>query len=246
MDAAARKRSHPCHFELAIACPAGPSNYEKLDVRAMDRYLDFWDLMGYDFCGSWDSLAGHQANLRASPDNQAVTPFSVSAAVHWYTDHGVHPSKINLGMPLYGRAFTNTDGPGCSYSGVGEGSWEQGVWDYKALPRPGAKEHHDCSGKEAAGASWSYDPHQKIMVSYDTPRVATEKAGYVKRHGLGGGMWWESSGDKGGNTASVEEGSIIGSFLHELGGRPALDRRQNCLEYPESKFENLRKGMPGE
>jgi chitinase len=229
LDEAAAKRHHT-KFYLTVACPAGPSNFEKLKITEMDRLLDFWNLMAYDYAGSWDQRAGHQANLFPSRSHPQCTPFSTVAAVEHYTRQGVHPSKIVLGMPLYGRAFTSTSGPGHSYSGVGEGSWEQGVWDYKALPKPGASEHHDSE----VGASWSFCPSSKTMISYDTPDLVAQKAQFVRDYGLGGGMWWESSADK-----PVGGGSLIETFVKSC-GQNRLEEVQNCLEYPESKYDNLR------
>nr|AEO50762.1 chitinase [Paecilomyces sp. 'thermophila'] len=230
-------------FLLTIACPAGPNNFTKLRLPEMTPYLDFYNLMGYDYAGSWDQVAGHQANIFPSSTNPASTPFSTDAALrHYISIAGVPSSKMVLGMPLYGRAFQNTNGPGTPFSGVGEGSWEQGVWDYKALPRPGASEHVDPN----IGASWSYDPQARTMVTYDNVAVAEIKANFVRGAGLGGGMRWESSADRGGKTANKADGSLIGTFVDGLGGVSALDQSPNNLDYPESKYDNLRAGFPGE
>ncbi|KAK3677259.1 Chitinase 4 [Recurvomyces mirabilis] len=228
------------HFLLTVASPAGPSNCQWLKMKEMDRYLDFWNMMAYDFAGSWDQQAGHQANVYPSRERPKATPFSIDFAVKYYIEHGVHPSKIVLGMPLYGRAFQGTDGPGCGYSGVGEGSWENGVWDYKALPRPGAQYYID---KEAI-ASWCYDPGTHLMVSYDSPEVATQKVEYIKQKGLGGAMWWESSGD---HPLNHDE-SLIRVVVEGLGGYEGrhMEHVPNTLQYPETKYDNLRNGMPGE
>ncbi|KAH8661437.1 endochitinase 1 precursor [Tricladium varicosporioides] len=230
MDEYSKSLPHKHHFELTVACPAGPQNYQNMDIKAMDHYLDFWNLMAYDYAGSWDSKAGHQANLRPSKHCPEATPFNTVQAVEAYKHHGVHPNKIVLGMPLYGRAFTNTDGLGQPFNGVGEGSWENGVFDYKALPLPGAEEKYD----EEAGASYSYDTAKKHLVSYDTVNMVKEKTAWIKHQGLGGAMWWESSADRTGSE------SLICTAASEL---ERLEDRHNCIVYPHSKYENLRKGF---
>jgi GH18 family chitinase len=94
--------SNPPHFELTVACPAGAHNYNNLDIPGMDRYLDFWNLMAYDYAGSWDRVAGHQANLYPCGHDASRTPFSTEAAVQAYVSRGVAPDRIVMGMPLYG------------------------------------------------------------------------------------------------------------------------------------------------
>lgn len=138
-----------------------------------------------------------------------------------------------MGIPIYGRAFESTNGPGQSFSGVGSGSWENGVWDYKALPKAGAIIYSDS----AAGATYSYDASTKEMISFDTPAEVVTKASYIKSMGLGGGMFWETSSDKTGSD------SLISTLVSSLG---TLDQSSNCLNYPGSKYANLIAGMPNE
>lgn len=109
-------------YELTIAAPAGSSNYEKLHVREMDQYLSFWNLMAYDYTGSWSDQAGHQAQLFGASSAE----LSTDRAVRWFTENGVPKAKLVIGVPLYGRSFMHTKGAGHAFKGVGKGSWEAG------------------------------------------------------------------------------------------------------------------------
>jgi chitinase len=108
-------------------------------------------------------------------------------------------------MPLYGRSFADTDGPGKQYSGIGKGSWEPGIYDYKELPLSGSETTKDL----AIAASWSYDHSQRTMISFDTPEITALKVKYIKSQDLGGVMWWESSGDRVGKDSLI---SAVGNM----------------------------------
>lgn len=236
LDAYAAQYAPGYHFLLTIAAPAGKDNYSKLRLADLGQVLDYINLMAYDYAGSFSPLTGHDANLFANPSNPNATPFNTDSAVKDYIKGGVPANKIVLGMPIYGRSFQNTAGIGQTYNGVGgggggsTGSWEAGIWDYKALPKAGATIQYDSVAK----GYYSYNAGTKELISFDTPDMINTKVAYLKSLGLGGSMFWEASADKKGAD------SLIGTSHRALGG---LDTTQNLLSYPNSKYDNIRNGL---
>ncbi|KAL3484540.1 glycoside hydrolase superfamily [Aspergillus germanicus] len=175
-------------FPLTAASPASPEKINVLHLKDMDDLLDFWNVMAYDYAGQFSAYSSHQANIFDDPSVPNSTPFNTDQAVQQYIDAGVFADKIVLGMPSYGRSFVGTGGLGKPFTGVGRGSWEA-----------------------------VYDPAAKTLISYDTPRSIEQKVHYIVSRGLGGVMWWESSGDKSGNS------SLIATAANAL-------RQAGCLE----------------
>ncbi|KAI1499166.1 glycoside hydrolase superfamily [Biscogniauxia marginata] len=219
-------------FPITVASPAMAQNHKYMDLARMNRYVDAWHLMAYDFSGSWDTTSGHQANVFSNKANAFSTKSSTDEAVTFYESQGVDARKILVGLPAYGRSFEGTSGLGQNYSGVGEGGPQPGVWLYRDLPRPGAREMWD----DVAKATYSYDAAARELVSYDNVRSASFKARWLEGRRLGGAFFWEASGDKAGAKSLV---NTMSKNLRRLDGTP------NNLYYPTSQYTNIRFGLPG-
>lgn len=240
LDNYARNLTGRPHFLLTLSVPAGPTHYTYFDVPGLMPYVDFWNLMAYDYMGSFSNYSGHQANVYKSIENPRSTDFDTIDPVQYYLSNGLPREDLVLGMPLYGRSFADTDGPGTKYTPATTGSLgAAGVWDYKVLPLNNSQEFHE---NEHIVASWSYGNESRLMVSYDTPCIARLKARYIEGQGLGGGMWWETSQDLPLNNT----GSLIRIVGQEFKGAGGYAQEENVLSYPYSKYANLRAGMPGQ
>jgi chitinase len=187
-----------------------------IDLRALQACVDSINLMAYDFAGPWSDRTGHQSQIFSgdaatpppssspisdnSPDlkESSTTSLSCQAGVSYVLREGVFPSKLLLGIPVYGRSFLDADDVHQHYSG---GGGESGCFDYCDLPRPGAAVHHD----DRLGAAYCVGGDGGF-VSYDSPHIVALKAQFVARLRLAGLFYWHIAADKRGPESLVETG----------------------------------------
>jgi chitinase len=191
-------------YELSIAASANPSIAGHMDLPALAASVDWFDLMTYDFHGSWDTITGHHTPLYASPADPSAgaADFNVDAAVGYYMAQGVPAHQIVIGAAFYGRGWegadATNDGMFQTYSGIPYGTWEPAAFDYSDIAenweRPGTMFWDDD-----AKAPWIFEASSGTVITYDNPDSVIEKAAYAKANGLGGVMFWELSGDGSGD-----------------------------------------------
>jgi len=184
-------------YTLTTALPAGEWALQHIPLGEASRYLNFINLMAYDYAGSWTPASGHHAQLY-TPNNPHSDAARISGqtAVSYLRSKGVPAEKIVFGVPTYGRSFLGTNNVGQAYIGHGG---EEGTFEYKDLPRPGSTEYVD----EGCGAAYCTG-HDGGFVSYDNPDTVRQKVGFVKQHGLGGIFFWTGTGDAKGPRSLVE------------------------------------------
>ena len=167
--------------------------------------VDFFNLMTYDFHGTWESTTGHLAGFTGD-----TVGYDIQTAVRAYLQAGVPAAKIVLGAPLYTRAWSGVaDGGDGGYAeaarGAAPGSFEAGNYDYKDLlaklqdPAAGWKLYWD----DTAQAAYLYNGREGIFSSFETPTSIALKSDWADSMGLGGMMFWDISNDALGSGESL-------------------------------------------
>jgi chitinase len=165
---------------------------EAADYAGASRYVDWYNVMSYDFFGAWDAqgpTAPHSPLTSYSGIPKAG--FTTADAIAKYKSAGVPAGKLLIGIGFYGRGWTGVtqDAPGGTATGPATGTYEQGIEDYKVL-----KTSCPVTGTIAGTA---YAHCGSNWWSYDTPSTIAGKMSWAKSQGLGGAFFWEFSGDTG-------------------------------------------------
>ena len=194
---------------LTVAVGAGIDKIRVTDPAAYHPYLDFINVMTYDFHGAWDPQTNHHSALFDSPADPSTGDqklYNSNDAMEAFLSRGVPASKLNLGIGYYGRGWTGVasgnNGLYKSAGGAAPGTYEAGIEDWKVLKNLNWPVYTDTVAK----ATWI--SNGTTFWSVDTPAMVTEKMGYVKAQGLGGAFFWEFSGDdpQGTLTKAISDG----------------------------------------
>jgi chitinase len=178
-------------YLLTTAIPCFSRFIEITEMGKASQYLDYVNLMAYDFYVSGDT-AGHHANLFASENYDKED--SGDRAYKEYTKAGVPAEKLVLGLPFYGRTwFMKTDdnrGINRQVDSTARGGGYTFIKD-SLVNKKGLTRYWDDKAK--APYLWNADTKQ--FLSYEDEESIKYKCDYVKEHNMGGVMFWQYASD---------------------------------------------------
>jgi chitinase len=175
--------------------------FEFTEMERLHVFLDWVNVMGYDFFNSLTETTGHHAGLYPSP-HAAPTDRNANASIRQHVSAGIPARKLVLGVAFYGRRFAGVDpandGLNQRYERfVDAPSYRQLVEEL--IDRQGFERRWD----DVAKAPFLWNGKTQEFISYEDPQSIGLKADYVREHSLGGMMFWELSQDRDGALLDV-------------------------------------------
>ncbi|XP_066559337.1 acidic mammalian chitinase [Amia ocellicauda] len=209
---------------LTAAVAAGKGNIDNgYEIAEIAKYLDFINVMTYDFHGAWDPFTGHNSPLyQGSTDQGELVNFNIDFAMKYWRDQGAPVEKLLMGFPTYGRTFRLTspeNGVGAPASGAasaGPYTREAGFWSYYEI----------CNFRQGATINWIQD--QKVpyatkgneWVGFDTKESYETKVRWLRDNKFGGAFVW-----------ALDLDDFAGQFCGE-GPYPLIRHLRSLLNLP--------------
>lgn len=178
-------------YLLTTAVPDFTSFLQKTDMGKAAEYMDYVNLMTYDFYVPAGDTVGHHSNLYHSAN---FVGRAAHRGIGEYKAAGVPAEKIVMGIPFYGRSWIMKTADNRGINRVAEATARAGgytlIKDSIAL-RPGFVRYWD----EDAKAPYLWNAAKKQLVVYDDEESVKIKCEYVKKNNLGGVMFWQYASD---------------------------------------------------
>ncbi|XP_065349445.1 chitinase-3-like protein 2 [Cloeon dipterum] len=185
-------------LSVAVGAPKAIADVS-YDVPFMAKYVDFVNLMTYDFHSYiwYLPVTGHNAPLYSNHyDKGLFTTMNTNWSANYWHELGMPRKKIQIGIPTYAHTFrlVNPENNGLNAPAIGYGSiGAKGFANYSLIC--------DFISQPNTGVRW--DNESKVpfafndydWVSYDNLSSVEHKVSLVKSMNFGGSMVWSISHD---------------------------------------------------
>ncbi len=174
---------------ITMAIPASDYGGKHFDIVNLISYVDWLNVMCYDFVGTWTSYSGHNSPLYMLPSDPNQAGSDSNAVVYWISRGQGTPlqnNKLVLGIPFYSVKF---NAPGL----------------YKKVSNNVTSNPYYADDMDSLSSGWTYHWDSYSSVPYLLNKDVTEfitfedtnsvrlKVQFAVRQNLGGVMIWELS-----------------------------------------------------
>ncbi len=151
--------------------------------------VDFVNLMTYDLVGGYATVTGHHTPPRSGGPGEE----SAEKCVRWLLEHGAPAAKLVTGAAFYARVWENV--PDTRRGLYQPGRFKQGVayrnFRLYFTDSMGYRYYRDRKTR----APYRYSRSLHLFATFDDRWSLRHKTRFIRRHGLGGIMFWELSQD---------------------------------------------------
>lgn len=196
--------------KLITGCFSPVIKANEFDWARLDKVMDYFNMMTYDYNGGWSNKAGHNSPLFDYPGEE-YPDLSINATLQALKKQNVNLKKVNMGAGFYGRSVVcsgtadlnattvkqnvtvQPDGP--ISTAADYDNFKLDVWDgtpnysYIVNNSTGWTEKWDDNAKVP------YRTNGKYFLSYDNVKSIGLKADFVRCEELGGIIIWQVFGD---------------------------------------------------
>ncbi|CAF3755076.1 unnamed protein product [Rotaria magnacalcarata] len=168
------------------------------NIKEVATFLDFINLMAYDYHGSWNTHIGFNSPLYPrSTEIGEQRLLNQQATVNTWLKGGCPPSKLVLGLGFYGRTFKlkhkniANRRPYASSQGAGlPGNYtnSSGFLSYYEICNLIRKHHWQIAYDREQEVPFAYKDDQ--WVGFDNQRSVEKKCQFIAKQGLAGAMIW--------------------------------------------------------